>query len=109
MKIGEILQQGDVLLERVEKIGKGENIKPEKERGYVLAEGEVSGHCHKITEVKSVTMVKTDDGRIYLSVKTVVPLKHNEHHIIIIEPGEYEVRKVVERDHFHRATRKVVD
>lgn len=108
MKIGEYYQQGDVILKRVAEIPQGKEIKPD-ERGIILAEGEVTGHCHKITEVSVAMMVKTDDGHVYLHVKTAVPLKHDEHHFIIIEPGEYEVKRVQEFDHFENAAREVAD
>lgn len=108
METGEIYQQGDVILEKVHGLPKGVRVKPD-DRGYVLAEGEVTGHCHKITEVENVVMVKTDGGQIYLSVKTRTPLKHDEHTLITIEPGDYRVRKVMERDHFSRITREVID
>ena len=108
MKIGEYYQQGDVRIERVEKIPDGEIVQPDN-RGYVLAEGEVSGHCHKIDAVKNMTMIKTADGTLYMRVTKTVPLKHDEHFIHIIEPGEYKVGKILERDHFTRITREVTD
>lgn len=101
-------QQGDVLLYKVDKIPAGKKVEP-KERGLVLAEGEVTGHAHRITKLKSVTMIQIDDGRVFLKVREATPLEHEEHHIIIIEPGEYEVGKVRERDHLERITREVLD
>ena len=103
-----LLQQGDLLLRKVEKMPSGKEIKP-TERGLVLAEGEATGHAHVITEIQAATMIKTSDGKMYLKVVKTVPLKHDEHHIIIIEPGEYEVGKVLERDHLSRITREVID
>lgn len=103
-----LIVQGDVVLDPVSMVPEGELVEP-KERGYVLAEGEVTGHAHVIEEIKSVTMVKTKDGHVYLTVKEQVPLKHEEHHIVIIEPGQYEVRKQLEFDHFSRVTREVLD
>lgn len=107
MNIGEMYQQGDVILEKVERFPVGKEIKAD-ERGFVLAEGEVSGHAHRIVS-KDVQMIQTDDGRVFLRAKAPVKIQHEEHRIIIIEPGEYEVRKVLERDHFSRATREVID
>lgn len=101
-------QQGDVLLYKVDSVPEGKTVKP-KERGLILAEGEVTGHAHRITKLKSVIMIQTDDGRVFLQVKEATPLEHEEHHVIIIEPGEYEVGKVLERDHFSRVTREVID
>lgn len=102
-----ILQQGDVLLEKVEKIMGKET--GSDERGYVLAQGEVTGHAHRITETTFVKMYRTDDGHTYLQVKKTVPLEHEEHKVLIIEPGEYEVRKVQEFDHFEQASKEVQD
>ena len=108
MKIGEYFQQGDILIKRVSGLPKGEIIKAENV-GYVLAEGETTGHKHKIEEVQFARMVKTVDGKVYLSVTKAVPLKHDEHYIIIIEPGEYEVSKVREKDHTTKLVREVQD
>jgi len=102
-----LLVQGDVVLEPVDIFSDGKKMMPDQ-RGYVLAEGEQTGHCHKIVKTESVTMIEAN-GKIYLRVTEAVPLHHEEHHIIIIEPGEYEVRKQLERDHFSRITREVID
>lgn len=107
MKIGEFYQQGDVIIERVGSIPKGKEVQS-KERGFVLAEGETTGHAHVITATNDVYMVQTDTD-IYLHVKRKVPLKHEEHTFIEIEPGDYKIRKVMERDHFSRITREVLD
>ena len=103
-----ILQQGDVFLEPVETIPTGEKVKA-GERGYVLAEGEVTGHSHRITQTKSVTMTRTSDGQVYLEVIEFVPLEHEEHKTTIVFPNKYRVGKVIERDHFERVTREVID
>jgi hypothetical protein len=103
-----VFQQGDVLLYRVNNIPKGEKIDSQNNE-YILAEGEVTGHKHKIVANNFVTMIKADNGQVYLQLKIPTPLKHDEHHIIIIEPGKYEVGKVRERDHFERITREIID
>lgn len=106
MKIGQYYQQGDILIKRIEKLPEGETVKTKE---LVLAEGETTGHMHKIEETQYAKMIKTSDGKVYLSVTKQIPLKHDEHHIIIIEPGEYEVSKVREKDHTTKLVREVQD
>lgn len=102
-----LIQQGDVLLQTAA-VPKGAKTKEDKEGYFILAEGEVTGHAHKIKRSEGIELLEYE-GALYLKVKTAVPLEHEEHHIIIIEPGEYEVRKVLEREHFSRITRQVAD
>jgi hypothetical protein len=102
-------QQGDVIL-RQATIPAGAK-KSERVRGndYILADGEVSGHAHKIKADKHIDLLEYE-GKIYLRVKTApAPVTHEEHHVIIVEPGDYEVYQVRERDHFNKMTRKVMD
>ena len=98
------LQQGDVLLNKVGKI-EGE----ETELNHlILAEGEVTGHCHKIVQgMAKLVMIR---NIMYLKVLSdYAKLWHDEHREINIPEGIYEVRKVVEYDHFLEEARKVKD
>jgi len=108
MKIGELVQQGDVLLKRVGEIP-AEARKVSSENGFlILAKGEATGHAHKIAATPHVELLEYD-GKLWLKIKKLTPLEHEEHHILKIESGEYEIGRVRERDHFSRITREVED
>ena len=97
------LQQGDVALERIAKLPA--NLKPVKEdaRGIVLAEGEVTGHHHRIDRkfVPLVQLLEDKDGKRFLvnSGNKAVELTHEEHKPIVVDPGIYEVGNIYEVDH----------
>jgi hypothetical protein len=105
-------RQGDVGLEPVAETPDGLEFKPVK--SAVLAEGEKTGHAHTIV----ATMIENDrgefpmevaekDGVMYLKISEPLPLTHQEHSRITIEPGIYKVQKQVE---YHpEAPRQVLD
>lgn len=101
------IQQGDVNLERVVCIPKG----AKKRDNYVLAEGETTGHKHKLqVAVKEKTCeVYEKNGTLYLRVFSPTPLIHEEHNPVVISPGDWEVGHTFEYDHFAEEARKVID
>lgn len=82
-------RQGDVWIEKVEAVPVGASKVERKPRGYVLAEGEATGHAHVITE--EVDLYERD-GVLYLNVPpsgaTVV---HEEHAAMPLSTGIYRV------------------
>lgn len=107
------LQQGDVALERIAKLPA--NLKPVKAdpRGIVLAEGEHTGHHHRIERkfTPLVELLQAEDGRRFLVNKgeKAVELTHEEHNPITIDPGIYEVGNIHEVDHLAGMVRVVED
>ena len=98
-------QQGDVLMVpcRIP-----EEAVPQPEQGrLVLAEGEATGHAHAVQGDAELLEL---GGRLLLRVLSgdnrVV---HEEHGTITLPPGEYEVRRVQEYDHFAEEAREVAD
>ena len=97
-----LLQQGDVLLKKVSK------VQGKKLNHLILAEGEATGHCHVIT--KGDAELYDDNGTLYLKVfSDEAELTHQEHDVITIKKGEYEIDKVREYDHFAEEARLVRD
>ena len=100
-------QQGDIIIKQspissshLEKLG-------DKLDHLVLAEGEASGHFHKITSGKAfLYMLGTV---MYLRVLEEARLFHDEHKPIDLPPGNYEIDTINEYDHFLEETRKVID
>jgi len=95
-------QQGDVIIERVEL------IKGKKLGHLTLAEGEVTGHHHRVIEGDAELYEEKDV--LYLSVKSdEAQVGHEEHDTITIPKGDYVVRGVREYDHFSEEARRVQD
>ena len=99
------LQQGDVLIKSVDSLPNGKKVN-RKERGYVLAEGEATGHAHTIEE--EIKMVEVD-GILYIGCETDVIIKHEEHGAITIPAGDYQIGIVQEYDHFAEEAKNVAD
>ena len=99
-------QQGDVILSRSRLPKDAKRIEPGK-RGYVLAEGEATGHAH-VLDVEPCEMYEKD-GVIYVRVLEPAALKHEEHHAQTIQPGVYKLGKVTEVDPFSGEIREVRD
>jgi hypothetical protein len=101
-------QQGDVLLKPIIGIPRGATKATPKRNRWVLAEGEVTGHCHAIEQIDGC-VVYEKDGTLYLSVEAPVELTHEEHHAQTIAPGKYEIGIVQEYDYLNAMTRTVMD
>lgn len=103
-----IIQQGDVIIEAVD--GIPGDCKPGKlkEGQIILAEGETTGHAHRISEVAGV-IFKEKDGMFYLENAHELAVSHEEHNTVLIPPGTWRVRKVQEYDHFAEEARALAD
>lgn len=90
------IQQGDVLLQKVDVDVK--NLKKVKRKNgcIVLAEGESTGHAHRIVDVDAMFYEK--DGDFYLVNNKTVTVTHEEHKPITVDPGTWKVWRVREKD-----------
>jgi hypothetical protein len=80
-------RHGDVLVRRVECIPSNALERPH----LVLAEGEVTGHAHRIAEAHSAELYQ-DGARMYLRVLTdTATLIHQEHGPISLPRGDHQV------------------
>ena len=103
-------QQGDVLFFKVDSLK--ENLKPvqPRNRGYVLADGEATGHAHTICDCGNVEMYEDENGTLFLKVtEKKESVTHEEHNTVTIEPGIYEIGIVNEYDPDEEEIRKVRD
>jgi len=103
-----IHQQGDVLLNPITKIPSAAKALAPKAGRYILAEGEATGHAHAIEATPDVEVYE-HNGTMYLRVKSDTVLRHEEHHAHTIEPGLYEIGRVVEVDPFDGEIRTIAD
>ena len=102
-----LIQQGDVLIHKIASLPKGLKKLGKKEKGFVLADGEVTGHAHVITEEDTVFVA--EDGTLYLSVEAPTIIQHEEHKAVTVEPGVYRVGRVQEVDPFSEEIHNVAD
>lgn len=99
-----MLQQGDVLISSIqppntETLSNAKTVKRDK-RGFVLAEGEVTGHYHGIQcEESDMELIQIGE-KMLANIKSPVCLTHQEHKPITIPVGWYEIGIVVEEDEF---------
>lgn len=101
------IQQGDVLLRRIEAMPKDAKEVKRKNGAIVLAEGEATGHAHRIMDVDAMFFEK--DGKFFLKNEKAVTVKHEEHKPITIEPGIWEIGQVREKDWLSGMVRAVAD
>ena len=99
-------QHGDCLLSTVAAIPDGCEIVHEGP-GAVLAEGEITGHAHRVREFG--TLYRHKDGSTYLKLDAPADLTHEEHHTIHLVPAIYEVKRVQEYDYLEMQARTVAD
>jgi hypothetical protein len=95
------LRQGDVLL-----IPTSETVKDTKLPHLTLAEGEVTGHRHRISQGEAELYAHA--GTLYLKVpSSTALLTHEEHQPIIIPKGDWMVR--IQREYEPEGWRYVAD
>lgn len=82
-------------------------VKPDH-RGHVLAEGEVTGHYHGIEVSDDVELYRIGEALLVANTKSV-PLKHQEHKPVTIDPKVWETGIVVEYDFLLKMERMVID
>jgi hypothetical protein len=97
-----VWRQGDVFIVPIKKFPGGL-----RSRRPILAEGEVTGHAHRLSDPVSAQVYGDSDG-LYLQVTadsaTVV---HEEHGPITVPKGTYQIR--IQREYHPKEIRRVVD
>lgn len=101
----EIYQHGDVVIIKRPELPK--DLKDLKTN--VLAEGEATGHAHRLHGDGYTYFEEPKTKERYLRLVQPVALRHEEHHEIILPTGDYEIRIVREYDHFSEEARRVAD
>lgn len=103
------IQQGDVTLERLDRLPEGASEVTPKARGIVLAEGEHTGHAHCIVKHKDVAWMYEKDGVLYVKALDTVTIEHEEHKPVTVPAGVWKIGIVREFDHFAQMERQVRD
>lgn len=86
------VRQGDVFLERVEKIPAGLKERKRDKGRVILAYGEVTGHAHAIEEDASAAIFDGVEDDFYLRIGSPTGLVHEEHARIDLPEGLYRGR-----------------
>jgi hypothetical protein len=100
---GDWYQQGDVTIKPVAQIPNGATATGSR----VLAEGEATGHKHR-AEAEDVQLFLYE-GALFMRAPSGTTIVHEEHHVLEIPPGDYQIGAVREYDHFGEEARAVID
>ena len=73
----------------------------------ILAEGEVTGHAHVLSE--GVDVFELEDGSREFALSENDTVKHQEHKPVDLPAKEYIADRVIEKDHVSEEVRKVQD
>lgn len=104
-----LYQQGDILVVKVDELPDGTT---EKLDHGVLAEGEMTGHAHRLDAdlvAQGIVQLLKINGELYMRALKEVQVTHEEHNPVTIPPGDYKVEGVREYDHFAEEARRVAD
>ena len=100
------IQQGDLVIERIDKIPSDAKLVSQGNRKHVLRQGEVTGHAHVIED--DVELYEKD-GLFYLKAGKEVIIGHEEHKPVALQEGIYEISGVNEFDYIVQMERQVRD
>jgi hypothetical protein len=92
MKAKKIYRQGDVLIAEVDSVPTNVTAVKRDKRGVILAEGEVTGHAHRIPS-RHAKLYRSESDARYMRVMGPAPvaLNHEEHSTVKIPAGDYRV------------------
>jgi len=78
-----------------------------KVKGSVLADGEVTGHAHRLSE--GVDVYETEDMTRLFTLVAPDTVRHEEHKPVSLPAGDYASGIVEEFDHLEQEIRRVQD
>jgi len=103
-----IYRHGDLLIRQVKKIPCAIRLDTN-----IIAEGEVTGHNHKLYGSHQVYGTHIENPRVivptYFQAKEEISLKHQEHNTLKISKGLYEILHEREYDPFKNIQQEVGD
>ena len=103
-----LYRHGDVWMRKITELPEGEAIKTSSVK---LALGEATGHAHTLQiPVGAMLQYWGKDGDVtHFELPSIAELTHNEHKMLKIEPGIYEIIREQEYDYFKDEIRRVAD
>ena len=104
-----LYRHGDLLIKQIDHIP----LSAKPLSTSIIAEGEITGHNHKLYGSHQVYGTRHDNPRIieptYFQAKEDISLKHQEHNTLKISKGNYEVVHEREYDPFKDIEQEVID
>lgn len=103
-----IFRQGDLVIKKIDKT----NLNLQKAKQAILAEGEHTGHMHRLTALDNtaeIEFMRDLDTVVFKVENGKAQLTHEEHLPIVFEPGTYTVTIQREFDYFADQIRTVLD
>lgn len=101
-----MIVQGDVFFIRMKRIAKESTKVNREERGFIIAEGEATGHAHVIDD--DIELYEKD-SILFVKTEKPVEVRHEEHRPVTLDPGIWKVETVREYDPFLEEIRMVKD
>jgi hypothetical protein len=87
-----LIRQGDVLLVPVDEAA-AEGARVERRGKVVLAEGEATGHAHRIVDPRAELRTRWSTRFLVVTGDEPVVLEHEEHDPLPVAPGTWEIRR----------------
>ena len=101
-----MIVQGDVFFSKVRAIPQSVIRVSRSKRGFIIAEGEATGHAHVID---GDIELYEKDGILFIKTVHEVEVRHEEHLPVNLPPGLWKVGTVKEYDPFLEEARQVRD
>jgi|SRR5208283_1721977 len=101
-----MIVQGDVFFTRAKRLPVKAEVKQKSKRGYIIAEGEATGHAHVVDD--DIELYESG-GVLYLRTEKEIQVKHEEHKPVILSKGIWKVGIVREYDPFSEHVRLMRD
>jgi hypothetical protein len=101
-----MIVQGDVFFVRIQSIPEESKEVNRDERGFIIAEGEATGHAHVIND--DIELYEKDSV-LFIKTEKTVEVRHEEHLPVTLDPGIWKVGIVREYDAFLEEIRMVKD
>lgn len=100
---------GEVLVDNeIKKVGELSPIAPVSNE-LVIAEGEATGHHHRLTGAEFEALKGFDDAKYVRIIGGLATLSHEEHSALELPAGLYRQEQEQEYDYFENALRQVRD
>ena len=98
-----VWRQGDVFIIATDQPPAGQRV----ERRHVLAEGEVTGHAHRLENPTSGQVYSVGNELFLEVVSESATIVHEEHGPVTLPRGNYAIR--IQREYSPQEIRRVVD
>ena len=101
------IRHGDIPFHKVNEFPEGLK-EVYKGNEYIAAEGETTGHMHRVRG-NNIEVFTDTFGNRYMRLVEKATVSHEEHKTLELEKGLYRIGKEREMDWFQNAVRQVID